>query len=77
MPTPNNIYKSSSRKLILVFEETRNYYADAIVLQSELKLTGKYHMVKVTQFKFGARPSKHNNFKQSYSYAIRAYVKPE
>ncbi len=72
----NNIYKNSFRKLTLSLEDTRNTYAEAICLQSELKAMGSYHMVKVTRFKCGAKPSKYNGFKQNYSYAIRAYIKP-
>lgn len=77
MPKPNNIYKNSQRSLILELEETFSNYADAKVRQCELKVIGSYHMVKLTSFKFGARPSKYNGFKpSSHHYAVRAYSKP-
>lgn len=71
MPTPNNIYKNSARKLSMIVEAVENNYADAQVKASELRLLGEYHMVKVTRYKIGKR----DPYNQTYHYAIRAYKK--
>lgn len=76
MAKPNTIHRNSSRKLVLAKEVIRDNYADSLVLQSELKLSGLYHMVKITRFKMGANPNKYNNYAPTpYHYAIRAYSK--
>lgn len=76
MGKPNMIYQNSARKFLLVKEEILTTYNEAVSLQSELKLSGLFHMVKVTRFKMGSRPHRHNNFTPTpYHYAVRAYNK--
>ncbi len=69
MANPNNIIKSSQRKMSLIFEEVKNTSIEADILKSELKLSGKYDVVKITTFKIGKKSSK------LYAYSVRGYKK--
>lgn len=75
MPQPNNIYKNSRRSMLLMKEEIFNSSTEAETAYENHKVSGEYSLVKKTSFKTGAKPNKYNNFKQSYSYAVRCYKK--